>query len=75
VLEEKLFAALLAAAPEAELTTLHAQADRELAPYRGKMQTAQIRQVKQQFLQKRLLENRGIPRLSLFYLSHDDSEQ
>jgi hypothetical protein len=31
----------------------------------------QIRQVQQQFLQKRLLEARGLPRLSLFYMRHE----
>jgi len=30
----------------------------------------QIKQVQQQFLQKRLLEARGLPRLSLFYMPH-----
>jgi hypothetical protein len=71
VLEEKLFAAILSSAPEAELVSLRAQADRELAPYRSKMQAVQIRQVQQQFLQKRLLEARQIPRLSLFYMPHE----
>jgi len=71
VLEEKLFAAILASAPEEELVALRAQADRELAPYRSKMQAVQIRQVQQQFLQKRLLEARQIPRLSLFYMPHE----
>jgi len=70
VLEEKLFAALLTAAPEAELVGLREQAARELAPYKGKMQAVQIKQVQQQFLQKRLLEARRLPRLSLFYMSH-----
>jgi hypothetical protein len=70
VLEEKLFAALLTAAPEQELLALREQAARELAPYRGKMQAVQIKQVQQQFLQKRLLESRKLPRLSLFYMSH-----
>lgn len=71
VLEEKLFAALLTAASEEELTTLREQAARELAPYRGKMQAVQIKQVQQQFLQKRMLEARKLPRLSLFYMSHE----
>jgi hypothetical protein len=70
VLEEKMFAALLTAADEAELVGLREQAARELAPYRGKMQAVQIKQVQQQFLQKRLLEARRLPRLSLFYMSH-----
>lgn len=70
VLEERLFAALLMAMPEEELVRLREQAARELAPYRGKMQAVQIKQVQQQFLQKRLMESRGLPRLSLFYMSH-----
>jgi hypothetical protein len=70
VLEEKLFAALLTAALEEELTALREQAARELAPYRGKMQAVQIKQVQQQLMQKRMLEARKLPRLSLFYMSH-----
>ncbi|MDR3744695.1 MAG: hypothetical protein P4K80_01020 [Acidobacteriaceae bacterium] len=72
VLEEKLFAALLTAAPEDQLVSLREQAARELAPYRGKMQSVQIKQVQQQFLQKRLLEAYSLPRLSLFYMPHED---
>jgi hypothetical protein len=70
VLEERLFAALMTASSELELVALREQAARELAPYRGKMQAVQIKQVQQQFLQKRLLEARRLPRLSLFYMSH-----
>jgi hypothetical protein len=70
-LEERLFAALLTAASEEELVTLRAQAANELAPYKGKMQAVQIKQVQQQFLQKRLLELRRLPRLSLFYMGHE----
>jgi hypothetical protein len=71
VLEEKLFAALMTAASEEQLVALREQAARELAPYKGKMQAVQIKQVQQQFLQKRLLEHYKLPRLSLFYMSHD----
>jgi hypothetical protein len=70
VLEEKMVATLLASTPEEELVALREQAARELAPYKGKMQAVQIKQVQQQFLQKRLLEARSLPRLSLFYMSH-----
>jgi len=70
VLEEKIFAALMTAAPEAELVQLREQGDRELAPYRSRMQTVQIKQIQQQFLHKRLIEKRGLPRLSLFYMGH-----
>ncbi len=68
VLEEKLLAALLTATPETTLTDLREQAARELAPFRGKMQAVQIRQVQQQFLGKRLFEAHRLPRLSLFYM-------
>ena len=70
VLEEKVFAALLTATGEGELVALKEAAARELAPYRGKMGAVQIRQVERQFLQKRMLEAAGLPRLSLFYMSH-----
>ena len=70
VLEEKLLAALQSSATEQELVDLKSQADRELAPYRAKMSAVQLRQVQQQFLHKRLLELRALPRLSLFYISH-----
>jgi hypothetical protein len=70
VLEEKLLAALQSSATEQELVDLKSQADRELAPYRARMSAVQLRQVQQQFLHKRLLELRALPRLSLFYMSH-----
>jgi hypothetical protein len=69
VIEEKLFSALIAGTPEAYLVAMREESARQLAPYRGRMQTAQIRQVEQQFLHKRLLEKYGLPRLSLFYMS------
>jgi len=68
VLEEKLFAALLAGTPDEEIVTVRAEADRELAPYRRKMPAAQIDQLQKQYIHKRLLEKYGLPRLSLFYM-------
>jgi hypothetical protein len=72
VLEERLLSTLHSAAEEDELTALRAQADSELAPYRSRMSAVQLRQVQTQFLHKRLLEARGLPRLSLFYMGHDE---
>ncbi len=69
VLEEKLFAALTAAAPEDLLVRLKEHAARELAPYRAKMGAVQLRQVERQFVQKQLLVHYNLPRLSLFYMS------
>jgi hypothetical protein len=69
VLEEKLFAALTAAAPEELLVGLKEHAARELAPYRSRMGAVQLRQVERQFVQKQLLVEYNLPRLSLFYMS------
>jgi len=72
VLEEKLLLALQAAASEQELVALKAEAERALAPYRAKIGAVQLKQIHAQFLHKRLLEARGLPRLSLFYMGHED---
>jgi hypothetical protein len=69
VLEEKLFAALTAAASEQLLVGLKEHAARELAPYRSRMGAVQLRQVERQFTQKQLLVHYSLPRLSLFYMS------
>ena len=68
VLEEKMFAALLTATADEEIVAVRAEADRDLAPYRRKMSTAQIEQLHKQYVHKRLLEKYGLPRLSLFYM-------
>ncbi len=68
VAEEKLFAALWSNASDEELLEARAQAERELAPYRGKMTAAQIDQLLRQYGNKQLLERYKLPRLSLFYL-------
>jgi hypothetical protein len=68
VLEEKLFAVLLAAVPDDEVVKVRAQADRELAPYRSKMPVQQVEQLQKQFVHKKLLEKYTLPRLSLFYM-------
>jgi hypothetical protein len=68
VLEEKLFSALLAGTPDDQLMAVRAEADRDLAPYRRKMPAAQIEQLHKQYVHKRLLEQHGLPRLSLFYM-------
>jgi hypothetical protein len=68
VLEESLFAVLLAATPHDEIVAVRAEADREMNPYRRKMSAAQIDQLQKQYVHKRLLEKYGLPRLSLFYM-------
>lgn len=68
VLEEKIQAALMSSTKEEELVALRAEADRQIAAYRSKMNAAQIDQLQKQFLHKRLLERYSLPRLSLFYM-------
>ncbi len=68
VLEEKLFAALLAATPDSELLAMRTEADRAIAPFRSKMSAVQIEQLHRQYVHKALLERCGVPRLSLFYM-------
>lgn len=71
ILEEKIFSALKLITPSADMERLHEEAARELAPHRSRMQPAQFKMVQDQFFQKRLLQNTGLPRLSLFYMSHE----
>ena len=68
VLEEKLFAILLAATPDEQIVQMRSEADRELSPYRRKMPASQIEQLQRQYVHKRLLEFYGVSRLSLFYM-------
>jgi hypothetical protein len=69
VLEEKLMAALTAAADEETLLTIRRELDRQLTPYRRRMTAEQLRQLERQYTQKRLFERFDLPRLSLFYLT------
>jgi hypothetical protein len=68
VLEEKLFAVLMAVTPDEDVVAVRAQSDRELAPYRSRVPGAQVERLQKQYLFKRLLEKFGLPRLSLFYM-------
>jgi hypothetical protein len=51
-----------------EKMQVRTEADRDLAPYRSRMSAPQIEQLHKQYLQKRLLEQHHLPRLSLFYI-------
>ncbi len=69
VLEERLYAAATATAPEDLLAGLRLQATRELAAVRSRLQAEQIRHIEQQFLRRQLFAELHLPRLSLFYLA------
>ena len=68
VMEEKLFAALHTDTSDDQLLAIRSQAERELAPYRGKMIGPQIDQLLRQYQNKKLMELYGLPRLSLYYM-------
>ncbi len=67
-LEEKMVAAGRAAAAEEELLAARREFDLQLRPYRGKMTAEQIAMLERQFLDRKVMEGLGLPRLSLFYL-------
>lgn len=67
-IEEKMIARLRSDASDEALFEARQTLDRELKPYRGKMTASQLVMLEKQFLERRLLESRGLPRLSLFYL-------
>jgi hypothetical protein len=67
-LEEKMIAAARSMASDELLVELRRDLDSELAPYRGKMTADQISMLERRYLDTRLLEKAGLPRLSLFYL-------
>jgi hypothetical protein len=67
-LEEKMIAAARMSQSEENLLAARREFDLQLRPYRGKMTAEQIALLEKQFLERRLLESAGLPRLSLFYL-------
>jgi hypothetical protein len=69
VLDERIHAGLLMHADDGTMLRFRREMDRALAVYRRKMRAEQLALVEKQYLQKRLLEEFRIPRLSLFYLS------
>ena len=69
VLDERLHAALMSHTSEDTLLEMRREMDAQLAAYRRKMKAEQLALVEKQYLQKRLLEEYGLPRLSLYYFS------
>ena len=69
ILDEKIHATLMSQAAEDLMLKIRREVDGQLAMYRRKMKTEQLAMVEKQYLQKRLLEEFELPRLSLYYLS------
>jgi len=66
-LEAKMIAIARARQSEEALFRVKQDLDRQLKPYRGKMTAAQLDMLERQYLDRRLLEDEGLPRLSLFH--------
>ena len=69
VLDDKLQSALTGCASEELMLRLRREVDGQLTAYRRKMKVDQLAQIERQYLQKRLLDEFALPRLSLFYFS------
>jgi hypothetical protein len=69
ILDDKLHAALTSHAPEEMMLKIRREVDGQLAAYRRMMKADQLALIEKQYVQKRLLEEFGLPRLSLFYLA------
>jgi hypothetical protein len=67
-LEDKMIAFARAVQTDDEVVAARREFDLQLRPYRAKMTADQIAMLQKQFLERRLLESLGLPRLSLFYL-------
>jgi hypothetical protein len=67
-LEEKLIATLKSVQSDEEIFIARRELDAQLKPYRGKMTAEQLAMLERQYLERRLLEKSGLPRLSLFYM-------
>jgi hypothetical protein len=67
-LEDKMVAIARARQTDDQLLAARTDLDRDLRPYRGKMTAEQLAMLEKQYLERRLLESTGLPRLSLFYL-------
>lgn len=69
ILDEKIQASLTQYATEDQMLRIRREVDSQLVQYRRKMKAEQIALVERQYIQKRLLEEFGLPRLSLYYFS------
>jgi len=67
ILDEKIHAGLVNQASEELMLKIRREVDLQLAAYRRKMKAEQLAVVERQYVQKRLLEEYRVPRLSLFY--------
>ena len=69
IIDVKIHAAVLTHASEELMLKARREVDSQLAAYRRKMKAAQLGMVESQYLQKRLLDEYSLPRVSLYYFT------
>jgi hypothetical protein len=69
VLDDKISALVMTYATEDLMLRIRREVDGQLSTYRRKMKAEQLALVEKKYTQKRLLEEFGLPRLSLYYFS------
>jgi hypothetical protein len=67
ILDDKQQSLVASHASEERMLQIRREMDGQLAAYRSKMKAEQLALVEKQYMQKRLLEEFGLPRLSLYY--------
>ena len=68
VLEEKMLAVARTSQTDEHLLKIRQDLEADLRPYRSRMSAPQLAMLEKQYLERRLLESHGLPRLSLFYM-------
>jgi len=67
-LEKSLDDAVLSSTPKGDMDKARSETEEQLSPYKNRMERATYEQTFENLLLKRLREQHGLPRLSLFYL-------
>jgi len=68
-LEERMSAMVRARTSDEDLFQMRRELESTLRPYRSRMSAEQIAMLERQYLDRRIQEQAGLPRLSLFYLA------
>lgn len=67
-IEEKMAAIARTRLSDDDLFEMRRELDLQLRPYRGKMSTDQLMRLEKSFLDRKVYEKAGLPRLSLFFM-------
>lgn len=67
-IEEKMAAIARTRLSDEDLFEMRRELDLQLRPYRGRMSTDQLMRLEKSFLDRRVYEKAGLPRLSLFFM-------